>query len=116
MAPALWAWTFARLPAGEPLQTMWVAEDDAVLRGILAAQGFKPQPGAGLIELRCALEAPQLVVPAPLGFSLRCLGGEAELATRASASHAAFESRLRLDTYVERYRLYQRTDAKAKRP
>lgn len=106
----IWAWTMDRLrgllPPGELLQTVWVAEDDAVLRGLLAAQGFAPLVGAGLIELRCLLAAARPAIPAPPGFALRPLKGEVELESRAAASHAAFGSGQPLDVYAERYRRF----------
>jgi ribosomal protein S18 acetylase RimI-like enzyme len=111
LTPGIWAWAEARMAAlvqangGKRVCTQWVGEQDTQLRGFLTGRGFH-QTKHGFIQTERALvdglEEPSL----PAGFRVRGTRGLVDSAARATASFAAFRSKLSWERYLQRYRRF----------
>jgi ribosomal protein S18 acetylase RimI-like enzyme len=95
---------------GVEIRTMWVLEDDRVMVSLLERRGFTRIEGY-MDYLERSLIGSLPARSLPVGFVVRPVAGEFEVGRRASASHAAFSSRLPFEAYRLRYLDFMRSPA-----
>lgn len=84
------------------VRTFWVFEDDAAFTALLQKHGFV-RTHDDLVYFTRPL-ADQIPASAlPEGYTVRSVAGEHEVQKRATASHAAFRSKLPFEQYWPRY-------------
>ena len=92
---------------GSKMRTMWIAEDDEIVIGLLGQLGFTASESF-MWSLERSLEKNDPAV-LPDGFEARCVHGEDEIPQRAAAQYAAFESSLPFERYCQRYLRFMRS-------
>ncbi len=97
-----------RSAGGRVVQTIWVAEEDLELVGLLERLGFH-RSDLFLLQLERTLDHPIGPQTPPPGWEVRPVQGEAELETRALASHQAFGPRRPYAEYLESYLAFVRS-------
>ena len=115
-AEAIYTWSVAgitetvRRAGGKAVRTLWISEKDDVMTGWLGRWGFVPDEEyryMNYMTRSLADSLPGALLPA--GFLLRPVAGEGDLAQRAAAQHAAFESSMPMDEYCRRYLRFMRS-------
>jgi ribosomal protein S18 acetylase RimI-like enzyme len=113
-AAGMYTWAEERLAeivragGGQEIRSMWVLEGDTLLAAHLEGRGFARQE-EHLVYHERSLESPIPDLALPQGYRVRPVAGESELALRAAASHAAFESKLPFEAYCQRYQRFMRS-------
>ncbi len=98
-----------RARGGERVAVMWIAEDDAARRELLASQGFErcgPDADLDLVCFQQSLAAPRDDVTLPDGCTIREVTDAQELEARARPQAAAFKTKLSWPDYLARYRRF----------
>lgn len=98
----------ARHQKMKEIRTMWVSDRDDALIFHLERRGFKRSQSYMNQYVRW-LEGPLVAPTLPEGFYVRRMSGERETPTRAAASHAAFESEMPMESYLQRYLTFMRS-------
>jgi len=96
------ATALARRQKVKEIRTMWVADRDDALIFHLERRGFR-RSQSYMNQYERWLEGPLVAPTLPDGFYVRRMSGEREALARAAASHAAFESDMPMESYLQRY-------------
>lgn len=101
------AMSIARKNGKPTIYVLWVLHDDDILSAHFKQRGFRLR--RGMIHLVKPLDefipSPQL----PEGFLVRGCKGELEVSARATAQYGAFESKAKIEHYVERFTNFMRS-------
>jgi ribosomal protein S18 acetylase RimI-like enzyme len=87
---------------------MWNHPEDSALRHALEQSGFSIS-GDASAHMVCPLDKPIPGAALPDGYLARSCRGVEEVELRAAAQHAAFESSIAFDQYVERFLRFMRS-------